>query len=669
MNSYKIKRRIKVNFKKAPQLKTYHIFGSHLTSVKGVSGVRFTLWAPEAKEVKVVGDFNNWIGTKHIMKNNKKLGIWTLFIEGLKCGDIYKYEITTSDGRKFLKADPYGFYSELRPNTASKIVNLNGYKWKDKHWLEQRASSPPYNKPMNIYEVHLASWKMKNGEFMNYKEIAQELLEYVKYMGYTHIELLPLTEHPLDASWGYQSTGYFSLTSRYGTLEDFMYFVDKFHENGIGVILDWVPGHFCKDAHGLYNFDGTRLYEYENPDLGENYDWGTSNFDLGKKEVRHFLINSALFWFDVYHIDGLRVDAVAHMLYLNYGKRENISLRNKFGGIENLEAIDFLKKLNNTVYKYFPNVLMIAEDSSSFPLITHPPYLGGVGFNYKWNMGWMNDMLRYMEMDPIYRKYHHNLITFSLMYAFSENFILPLSHDEVVHGKKSLLDKMPGDYWKKFASLRLFYGYMMAHPGKKLLFMGGEFGQFIEWNYSQSLDWLLLDYPMHKSLQNYVRELNLFYQKESSLWEVDHSYEGFQWIDHQNYEQSIISFMRLSKKKDDFIIIICNFTPVVYHNYKIGVPKFIHYKEVLNSDSELFGGSNVLNEGTINPEIENWHNQPFHIKIKIPPLSTIFIKPDYNYKMKNILEGGYNDAEKRNDSNDTSRWTRQQIRDTNKRNS
>ena len=631
MNTIKNK---KVELHKIQRIKLYNILGSHETIINGVKGVRFFLWAPNAKEVKVVGTFNNWIGSKHIMKSNKKLGLWILFIPNLCSGDIYKYEITTCDGKNQLKSDPFAFYSELRPNTASKVVNLNNFEWNDNEWLLKRSSEALYDKPLNIYEVHLGSWKMNdNEEFLNYREIADKLLEYILYMGYTHIELLPVTEHPLDASWGYQSTGYYSLTSRFGTPEDFMHFVDKFHHNNIGIILDWVPGHFCKDAHGLYNFDGTKLYEYENPMLGENYDWGTANFDLSSPEVRRFLTANALFWFDTYHIDGMRVDAVANMLYLNYGKKENMSLKNKFGGSENLDAIDFLKHLNSTIFKYFPNVLMIAEDSSSYPAVTAPAYLGGVGFNYKWNMGWMNDMLKYMQMDPIYRKYHHNLITFSLMYAFSENFVLPLSHDEVVHGKKSLLDKMPGDYWQKFANLRMFYGYMIAHPGKKLLFMGGEFGQFIEWRFAHELDWMLLDYPMHKSMQDYVRKLNLLYKYEKALWEKDHSYEGFQWIDHQNYEQSIISFMRIGKNPKDFIIIVCNFTPIVYEDYKIGVPSFIHYKEIFNSDSDCFGGSNQINNEIIKPELEKWHNQPYNIKIKIPPLATIFIKPQYEYRL------------------------------------
>lgn len=654
MKDNKFTKRLKVNLAKLSKLRAYNIFGSHITSIKGISGVRFTLWAPYATEVKIVGNFNNWQGDQHIMKSIKKLNIWTLFIPSLKAGDIYKYEIISNDGRKLLKADPYGFSSELRPNTASIISFFPSFDWQDSDWLKKRETNNLYGSPMNIYELHLGSWKQQDGTFMNYRTIADKLIDYILYMGYTHIELLPVTEHPLDASWGYQSTGYFSITSRYGSPEDFMYFVDLFHQNNLGVILDWVPGHFCKDAHGLYNFDGTRLYEYENSTLGENYDWGTANFDLGKKEIKSYLISNALFWFEVYHIDGMRVDAVANMLYLNYGKKNTANLKNKYGGEENLEAIEFLKKLNSTIFRYYPNVLMIAEDSSSFPSVTAPAYLGGVGFNYKWNMGWMNDMLQYMQMDPVYRKYHHNLITFSLMYAFNENFVLPLSHDEVVHGKKSLIEKMPGDYWQKFANLRLLYGYMMCHPGKKLLFMGGEFAQFIEWRFSEELEWNLLTYPMHKSLQDYVKALNFLYKAESSLWQKDHNHEGFQWIDHQNFEQSIISFMRLGNEKDDFTIIICNFTPTVYRDYKVGVPCFIHYKEVFSSDKQCYGGSNQLNEELIRPGLENWHNQPHHIKLTIPPLSVLIIKPSYNYR----LERSKDNAEERNDSNDTCGGTR-----------
>lgn len=622
IKNYSLKYKLAGNEK--PLLQLYNILGSHIVCNNKAQGVRFSVIAPNAKEVRVVGNFNNWDGTLHIMKRKNNSGIWTLFIEGIMEWEIYKYEIHTFDGHSFMKADPFAFYSEERPSTASKVVNLKGYKWHDKRWLNKRQKKPIYDKPMNIYEVHLGSWKRtENNEFLDYRTIADELSEYVSQMGYTHIELLPLTEHPLDDSWGYQSTGYFSVTSRFGSPKDFMYFVDKFHQRGIGVILDWVPSHFCKDSHGLYRFDGTALYEYSDSGKGENYQWGTANFDLSKPLVRRFLLSSALFWFDTYHIDGIRVDAVANIIYWG-------------NGTENLEAIGFLKALNKAIFKYYPNVLSTAEDSSAFPAVTSPTYAGGLGFNYKWNMGWMNDMLKYMQLDPLYRKHNHNLITFSLMYAFSENFILPLSHDEVVHGKKSLLDKMPGDYWQKFASLRMFYAYMMGHPGKKLLFMGGELGQFIEWRFGSELDWSLLEYPMHNSMQMYVKDLNNFYKAKESLWEQDHSYEGFQWIDHENKDLSIISFMRKGLKKNSFIIVVCNFTPMVYEDYKIGVPKLTKYKETFNSDSSCYGGSNKTNEELLLAVNEGWHNQQFHIKIKIPPLGTIFIEPEIKTRKKNI---------------------------------
>lgn len=620
IKNYSLKYKLTGNEK--PILHLYNILGSHIVCNNKVQGVRFSVMAPNAKEVRVVGNFNNWDGTLHIMKRKNNLGIWTLFIEGITEWEIYKYEIHTLDGHSFMKADPFAFYSEERPSTASKVVNLKGYKWHDKRWLNKRQKKPIYDKPMNIYEVHLGSWKRtENSEFLDYRTIADELSEYVSQMGYTHIELLPLAEHPLDDSWGYQSTGYFSVTSRFGSPKDFMYFVDKFHQRGIGVILDWVPSHFCKDSHGLYRFDGTALYEYSDPGKGENYQWGTANFDLAKPLVRMFLISSALFWFDTYHIDGIRVDAVANIIYWS-------------NGTENLEAIDFLKALNKAIFKYYPNVLATAEDSSAFPAVTAPTYAGGLGFNYKWNMGWMNDMLKYMQLDPLYRKYNHNLITFSLMYAFSENFILPLSHDEVVHGKKSLLDKMPGDYWQKFASLRMFYAYMIGHPGKKLLFMGGELGQFIEWRFGSELDWSLLEYPMHNSMQMYVKDLNNFYKAKEALWEQDHSYEGFQWIDHENKDLSIISFMRKGLKKNSCVIVVCNFTPMVFEDYKIGVPKLTKYKETFNSDKSCYGGSNQTNDELLLAVNDSWHNQPYHIKIKIPPLSTIFIEPEIKTRKK-----------------------------------
>ena len=565
----------------------HHLLGCKVIIEKNRKGAEFKVWAPNAKEVRVVGEFNNWNGKKHLMELDSENGIWSLFIPGIKEGDIYKYEILPQNGERFLKADPFAFYSELRPNTASVVKNVfSPYKWEDEEWLKKRESFNSYENPMNIYELHLGSWRKRAVEkelgkekeedgrgFYSYKEIADRLLPYILEMGYTHIEIMPLAEHPLDASWGYQVTGYFSITSRYGDPEGFKYFVNEFHKAGIGIIMDWVPGHFCKDAHGLYRFDGTPLFEYEDDRRGENYGWGTANFDLGKPEVRSFLVSNAVFLYEIYHIDGIRADAISNVIYMEYGKPEIHGLKNKYGGDEDLDAIEFLRLLNKIVFEYFKNPLMIAEEATAWPLVTRPAYIGGLGFNYKWNMGWMNDMLKYMELDPIYRKYNHNLITFSLMYSFSENFVLSLSHDEVVHGKKSLLDKMFGHYENKFASLRMFYGYMYTHPGKKLLFMGGEFGQFIEWRYYEELEWKLLKYPIHDSMKSYVRDLNHLYKKEKSLWELDCTSDGFQWIDHNNADQSIISYVRKSRDKDDYLVIICNFTPVHYSNFKVGIPR------------------------------------------------------------------------------------------------
>ncbi|OPJ64603.1 1,4-alpha-glucan branching protein GlgB [Clostridium oryzae] len=603
----------------------YNFFGCHLTEENGKKGAHFAVFAPGAKEVRLVGDFNDWNGQRFIM-NKDKCGIWYLFVEKIIPGNTYMYEIVGHNNKKVLKSDPYAFYSQLRPQNASQVECLDNYKWNDENWLCGRKNINIYKRPVNIYEVHAGSWKTNDGVPYGYRQLADELTAYVKDMGYTHIELLPLTEHPLDESWGYQTTGYYSLTSRYGSNEDFMYFVNKCHECGIGVILDWAPGHFCKDEHGLYNFDGNYLFESDNEKLRENYDWGTANFDFKKGHVRSFLISNAVFWFRKYHIDGIRVDAVANIMYLNYGKKNDLDIKNEFGGYENLDAIKFLKTLNEKVFESVDNPLMIAEDSSIQSMVTAPTYMGGIGFNYKWNMGWMNETLKYMEKDPVYRKWHHNSVTFTISYTYSENFILPLSHDEVVHGKKSLIDKMPGDYWQKFANLRVLYGYMMAHPGKKLLFMGSEFAQFIEWNCKQQLDWLLLEYPAHDAMRFYVKSLNHFYLKDKTFWELDHSKEGFEWIDCQNYEQSVISFIR--KAEDgDFSIIVCNFTPVTRYDYKIGVPKLGDYKEVFNSDRKEFGGSGETVEGILCAEKEKWNNEQYSIKTKIPPLGFVVIKP------------------------------------------
>ena len=559
------------------------------------------------------------------MENIEGSGIWTIFLTNAKQGQAYKYNVIGCDGVSRMKSDPYAVFSEKRPNTASIIYTNDNYKWNDRKWQREKQKIVHDNSPMNIYEVHLGSWKRKwDGEFFSYEEL-YEMIEYVKDMGYTHIELMPITEHPLDESWGYQTIGYYSSTSRYGTPTEFKAFIDKCHENGIGVILDFAYSHFCKDAHGLYKFDGSAQFEYSDPLKAENIGWGTAHFDLGKPEVNSFLISNVLYWFNEYHIDGIRVDAVSSMLYLDYDIGE--WRPNKYGGRENLEAIDFLKRLNKTVYTTVNNPIIIAEESTAWPMVTGPTYSGALGFTYKWNMGWMNDTLKYMEMDPIYRKHHHELITFSFMYAFSENFILPLSHDEVVHGKKSLLDKMPGDPWQKFASLRTLYAYYMMHPGKKLLFMGSEFGQGLEWRYAYGLEWELLEREPHMKMKDYVKDLNHLYKNEKALHEIDNTYEGFDFIDPHNSEQSIITLMRKGKNERDFIIAVINFTPVVRYNYKIGVPYEGVYEEVFNTDNEKYWGSNQTMENSeLTSYPEKWHNKDNHIRIKVPPLGATFIK-------------------------------------------
>jgi 1,4-alpha-glucan branching enzyme len=558
-------------------------------------------------------------------------GVFEIFIPGIMHGEIYKYEIKTPQGEIYVKSDPYAFYSELRPGTASIVYDLDSYSWNDRAWISKRDSSNIFEKPISIYEVHLGSWARnpeENNRFLTYKELAEKLVDYVVDMGYTHIELLPVAEHPFDGSWGYQITGYYSVTARYGKPEEFMYLIDRCHQNGIGVLMDWVPAHFPKDGHGLARFDGTALYEHYDKRQGEHPDWGTHVFNYSRHEVRNFLISNAVFWFEKYHIDGLRVDAVASMLYLDYGKKHGEWVSNRWGGKENVDAIEFMRRLNTTVYKYFPGIMMVAEESTSWALVSKPPYLGGLGFSFKWNMGWMNDYLRYISMNPVYRKYHHNNITFSIMYAFSENFILVLSHDEVVHGKCSMINKMPGDYRQKFAGLRATYGYMYGHPGKKLLFMGGEFGQFIEWNCWQSLDWHLLDYEMHQKLQRYVKDLNKLYKEKKALYELDFSYEGFEWIDCHDTDHSIVSFIRKGKDWRESLIFICNFTPVIYGDYRIGVPFDAYYEEILNSDSEIYGGSNTGNFGGVQAEHVEMHGRPYSLRLIIPPLSLLVLSPD-----------------------------------------
>lgn len=615
-------------FHQGTHFRSYRLLGAQLTPQKGRSGVRFAVWAPHARRVSVVGDFNGWQGTAHPLHKVGKSGVWTTFVPELGQGVLYKYELEGPDGQVKVKADPFAVFAELRPNTASRVWDLESYVWQDAAWQAAKVGPATYEQPAVIYEVHLGSWRRDaDGQPLSYRQLAETLPAYAADMGYTHIELLPVAEHPFDGSWGYQATGYFAVTSRYGTPEDFMYFVDQCHRHNLAVIVDWVPGHFCKDDHGLRLFDGTPLYEYADAQRAENRGWGTANFDLGRTEVQSYLISNALFWLDIYHIDGIRVDAVSNILYLNYGKKEGEWTPNRYGGQGNLEGMAFLRKLNETVFRYYPAAWMMAEESTSWPLISWPTYMGGMGFNFKWNMGWMNDMLKYMSLDSIHRKWHHNLVTFSLMYAFSENFVLALSHDEVVHGKHSLLDKMPGDYWQKFANLRLFFAYWMAHPGKKLLFMGGEFGQFIEWKYDDSLDWHLLDYPMHGKMQHYSRSLNHFYRSAAPLWQHDFDWKGFEWIDCSDYQQSVICFQRKAQEGEDRLIVVCNFTPQVWDSYRIGVPELGDYQEVFNSDWEEFGGSGQQNGGILTAEPEKWHNQPYSLQVRIPPLAAIYLKP------------------------------------------
>ena len=604
---------------------SYNFLGCHKVRRNGKIGICFNVWAPNAKQVYLVGDFNNWDKEAYPMERIENTGIWTIFLTDAKHGQAYKYNVIGCDGVSRMKADPYGVYSEKRPNNASIVYINDNYKWNDRKWQRDKQKIVHDESPMNIYEVHLGSWKRKwDGEFFSYEEL-YEMIDYVKDMGYTHIELMPITEHPLDQSWGYQTIGYYSSTSRYGTPTEFKAFIDKCHENGIGVILDFAYSHFCKDEHGLYKFDGSSQFEYEDPLKAENIGWGTAHFDLGKPEVNSFLISNVLYWFNEYHIDGIRVDAVSSMLYLDYDIGE--WRPNQYGGRENLEAISFIKRLNEIIYSEVSNPIIIAEESTAWPMVTGPTYSGALGFTYKWNMGWMNDTLRYMEMDPIYRKHHHDLITFSFMYAFSENFILPLSHDEVVHGKKSLLDKMPGDAWQKFASLRTLYAYYMMHPCKKLLFMGSEFGQGLEWRYAYGLEWELLEREPHIKMKDFVKDLNHLYINEKAMHEIDNRYEGFDFIDPHNSEQSIVTLMRKGKNPKDLIIAVINFTPVVHYGYKIGVPYEGVYEEVLNTDDEKYWGSNqTMKNSDLISYPENWHNQKHHIQIKVPPLGVTFIK-------------------------------------------
>ena len=604
----------------------YRYLGAHRTRRAGKDGYVFRVWAPNAAYVSVVGDFCAWNGYDHPMTRNAD-GFWECFVAGLKRYDTYKFAVTSQRGDTVLKTDPYAFHAETRPGTAGKLYDLGGYRWGDDEWCRNRAKAPIDRSPLNIYEVHLGSWRRRgNGDFYDYRTLAHELADYVLDLGYNCVELMPVTEYPLDDSWGYQCTGYFAATSRYGTPKDFMYFVDHLHRKGISVLLDWVPAHFCKDEHGLIDFDGTSCYEYADPNKREHEGWGTRVFDYGRGEVRSFLLSSAAFWLREFHLDGLRVDAVASMLYLDYGRENGRWTPNKDGGHENLEAIDFLRALNETAFSVDPNVLMVAEESTAWPLVTRPAKDGGLGFNLKWNMGWMNDCLKYFSMDGLFRKYNHNCLTFSFFYAFSENFVLPISHDEVVHGKCSMINKMPGTYEEKFAGLRAFYAYMIAHPGKKLLFMGQEFAQFIEWNYEQGLDWVLLDYDMHRKMQSYVRTLNTLYKKLSPLWQVDYNWEGFNWISNDDVDNSVISFRRIDKDKKE-IIAVCNFTNVERNNYRIGVPRSGTYKVILNSDSEEFGGGGKGTAEKVKSEKIPMHGFDNSIALDLAGMSVIYLTP------------------------------------------
>ncbi len=629
----------------------YEKLGAHVMKRDGKVGTHFAVWAPNASQVSVIGDFNGWKPGTHPLQGRASSGVWEAFIPDIGPGTLYKYAIVSRYGNyRVNKADPCGFAAEIRPQTASKVWDLSGYTWSDGEWMASRGGAQALSAPISTYEVHLGSWRRipeEGNRWLSYRELAPKLAEYVQQMGYTHVEFLPVSEHPFDGSWGYETVGYFAPTSRFGNPWDFMYLIDTLHQHGIGVILDWVPAHFPRDEHGLGFFDGTHLYEHSDPRKGEHREWGTFVFNYGRREVSNFLIGNALFWLDKYHIDGLRVDAVAAMIYLDYARKPGEWVPNEYGGKENLDAIAFLRRLNERVYAEFPDAVTIAEESTAWPMVSRPTFLGGLGFGLKWDMGWMHDMLAYTALDPVHRKYHHNHLTFRLLYAFTENFVLPLSHDEVVYGKKSLLSKMPGDTWQKFANLRLLFGYMYAQPGKKLLFMGGEFGQWQEWNHDTSLDWHLLDYPLHCGLQRWVRDLNTLYRGEPALHQLDFDPAGFEWVDCNDSEQSVITFLRKGKggttsppapprvgegggerlALEDVVLIACNFTPVPRHNYRIGVPRPGRWQEILNSDAPLYGGSGQGNLGGVTAAPVPWHGRSHLLNLTLPPLGIVVFKP------------------------------------------
>lgn len=617
-------------FGEGSHYRTYKHMGAHLMTIDGYTGTHFAVWAPNATRVSIVGDFCQWDGRCFPMQQRGSSGLWELFIPGLQEGDLYKYEIRGENGYLGLKADPYGFAAELRPQTASRVWDVDKYKWKDHAWLEKRRQTQWHDAPISIYELHPGSWKRvpeEDDRMMTYRELAADLVPYVKDLGFTHIELLPISEHPFDGSWGYQTTGYYAPTSRFGSPNDFKFFIDACHEAGIGVLVDWVPAHYPKDSHGLAFFDGTHLYEHADPRKGEHRDWGTLIFNYGRNEVFTFLLSNALFWADIYHIDGLRVDAVASMLYLDYSREDGEWIPNEHGGRENLEAVAFLKRFNEIVHEEYPGFTTFAEESTAWPMVSRPTYLGGLGFDFKWNMGWMHDSLDYMSKDPIYRKYHHGSLTFSLLYAFTENFTLPFSHDEVVYGKCSMVNKMPGDDWRKFANLRLLYSLMYAHPGKKLLFMGCEFAQRNEWNFDASLDWDLLESsPEHGQMMSCVRDLNRIYSDCPEFHEQDFSWDGFEWVDFHDSEQSVIAFIRKGTKERDTSICVLNFTPIPREVYRLGVPYRGQYEEIFNSDAKYYGGTNIGNAGLAIADKAAWQGQPYSVQLRVPPLGAVFLR-------------------------------------------